>query len=232
MCPCCNCGRGRARRLRAPDSARTTTLTEEMSKPDTSGVASGSDPIVLFHEWWETSRIGGPSRHPGAVCVSTVDEQGVPEARIVDLKELSERGFVFGTHLDSPKARALSANSNVALTFWWDHIERQIRVVGRAERLSDSAADALFATRRRDAQITSWASQQSAPLLESTAFEQGLTDACRRFEGGDVPRPPHWGAYCVVPARIEFLEFRESRLHIRTLFERDGTGWRRSVLQP
>lgn len=191
-----------------------------------------SDPLLLFRAWWEIARTASLSKHPGAVCVSTVDEHGVPEGRFVDLKELSDQGFVFGTHLDSPKAQALAANPQVGLTFWWDHVERQIRVVGRALRLSDDAADALFATRTREGQITSWESQQSAPLLDSTAFEQRLTDARRRFADADVPRPHHWGAYCVVPERIEFLEFRESRIHIRTLFERDAAGWRRSLLQP
>jgi pyridoxamine 5'-phosphate oxidase len=205
---------------------------EYMTASNRLDVASHSDPLLLFRAWWETSRTASPSKHPSAVCLSTVDEHGVPEGRFVEVKELSDQGFVFGTHLDSPKAQALSANPHVALTFWWDHVERQVRVVGRAERLSDAAADAVFATRPRDAQITSWGSQQSAPLLDSTAFEQRLTDVRRRFADVDVPRPDHWGAYCVVPARIEFLEFRASRIHIRTLFERDATGWRRSLLQP
>jgi pyridoxamine 5'-phosphate oxidase len=196
------------------------------------GVASDSDPLLLFREWWEMSRTASTSKHPGAVCLSTVDEHGVPEGRFVDLKELSDQGFVFGTHLDSPKVRALAANPSVGLTFWWDYVERQVRVVGRAERLSDAAADALFATRPREARITSWASQQSAPLLDSAAFEQRLSDTHRRFADTDIPRPQHWGAYRVVPARIEFLEFRESRIHVRTLFERVPTGWRRSLLQP
>ena len=193
---------------------------------------SDSDPLSLFRSWWEMSRNASVSKHPGAVCLSTVNECGVPEGRFVDLKEASDQGFVFGTHLDSPKARALAANPHAALTFWWDHIERQVRIVGRGERLSDAAADALFATRSREAQITSWVSQQSALLLDSTAFEQVLTNARRRFANLDVTRPQHWGAYCVIPARIEFLEFRASRIHIRTLYERDPTGWRRSLLQP
>lgn len=191
-----------------------------------------TDPLALFRAWWEMSRIASQSKHPGAGCLSTVGEDGVPEGRFVDLKEVSDEGFMFGTHLDSSKARALAANPDAALTFWWDGVERQVRIVGRAERLSDDAADALFAARPREAQITSWASQQSAPLLDSSAFEQRLTDARRRFADVDVPRPQHWGAYCVIPARMEFLEFRASRIHIRTLFERDATGWRRSLLQP
>ena len=203
-----------------------------MTGYDSLGVGSGSDPLVLFRSWWETSRTASQSKHPGAVCLSTVNENGAPEGRVVDLKELSDRGFVFGTHLDSPKARALATNPHVGLTFWWDHIERQVRVVGRAEKLSDAGADALFATRHREAQVTSWGSQQSALLLDPTAFEQRLADIRRRFADVAVPRPLHWGAYCVVPLRIEFLEFRASRLHIRTLFERDSTGWRRSRLQP
>ena len=211
------------------DSARSLSQVEGMPAR---GVASDSDPLLLFSAWWEMSRTDSQPKHPGAVCLSTVDEHGVPEGRFVDLKEVSDQGFVFGTHLDSPKVRALAANPQVGLTFWWDKVERQVRIVGRAERLSDSAADALFAARPREAQITSWASRQSAPLLDSAAFEQRLSDTRRRFADADVPRPQHWGAYCVIPARIEFLEFQASRVHIRTLFERDATGWRRSLLQP
>ena len=203
-----------------------------MTESNSLGVAREPDPLLLFRAWWEMSRTANLLRHGGAVCLSTVDEHGVPEGRFIDLKEVSDRGFVFGTHLDSPKTRAVAAHPHAALTFWWDHVERQIRIVGRAERLSDAAADAVFATRSQEAQITSWVSEQSAPLLDSSAFEQHLTDARRRFADVNVPRPHHWGAYCVVPSRIEFLEFRASRIHIRTLFERNPSGWRRTLLQP
>ena len=150
----------------------------------------------------------------------------------MDLKLVSERGFVFGTHLDSQKARALALNPNVAMTFWWDHIERQVRIVGHAERLTSAEENELFANRSRDAQIASWASQQSAALKKAEDLERQLDVVRQRFEGVDVPRPDHWGGYCVVPTRMEFLAFRTNRLHDRVLFERDSQGWQRSILQP
>jgi pyridoxamine 5'-phosphate oxidase len=186
----------------------------------------------MFRTWYTAARAASPLKHPGAVCVSTVNEHGVPEARFVDFKLLSERGFVFGTHLHSSKARALALNPNVAMTFWWDHVERQVRIVGRAERLSRKAENALFADRSRDAQIASWASEQSASLIDMEQLDRDLDAVRRRFAGVDVPRPDHWGGYCIVPTRIEFLAFRTNRLHDRVLFERDAQGWQRSVLQP
>jgi len=186
----------------------------------------------MFRAWYAAALASSQLKHPGAVCVSTVNEHGVPESRFVDLKLLSERGFIFGTHLHSSKARALALNPNVAMTFWWDHIERQVRIVGSAERLSREAENALFADRLRDAQIASWASKQSAPLNDAQQLERELDVVRQRFADVDVPRPDHWGGYCVVPTRIEFLAFRANRLHDRVVFERNAQGWQRSMLQP
>ena len=194
--------------------------------------ATEGDPLEMFRAWYASALAASPLKHPGAVCISTVDEHGVPDGRFVDFKVLSERGFVFGTHLNSSKARALASNPNVALTFWWDHVERQVRIIGRAERLSREDENALFVNRSRDSQIASWASQQSAPLDDAAQFERELDVVRQRFERADVPRPDHWGGYCIVPTRIEFLSFRTNRLHDRVLFEHDGQGWQRSMLQP
>ncbi len=166
------------------------------------------------------------------MCVSTVDEHGLPDGRFVDLKEVSGDGFVFGTHLDSRKSHALDLNPSVALTFWWDHIERQVRVVGRAQRVSDVEADALFSARSRDAQITSSGSQQSAPLQDPVQLEQRLSALRRRFTDMAVPRPDRWGGYRVIPSRMEFLTFLATRMHERVLFQRGVQGWERSLLQP
>ena len=191
-----------------------------------------TDPLRLFREWYAAARQASPLAHPDAVFVSTSDEHGFPEGRFVDLKAVSESGFVFCTHLDSRKARALATNPNVALTFWWDHIERQVRVVGRAERIADADADTYFQARSRDARLTSWASQQSAVLPDPAQLEQRVEAARRRFHNADVPRPVHWGGYRVVPSRIEFLAFRANRRHERLLFERRGHEWTRTWLQP
>jgi pyridoxamine 5'-phosphate oxidase len=191
-----------------------------------------NDPIRLFEEWWSMARANSPLRHPNAVCVSTVDATGAPDARFVDLKEVRSEGFVFCTQWTSRKGLALEVNAAIALTFWWDHIERQVRVSGRAERISTRDAERFFAARPRDAMLASWASNQSAPLDDWTCLEKRLSDVTRRFEGKPVPRPESWGGYLVVPARIEFLTFKTHRMHERLSFERDGAEWRRRWLEP
>lgn len=191
-----------------------------------------ANPIELFIKWYRTAQESSLAKHRGAVCVSTVDEHGVPDARFVDLKEVSEAGFVFCTHLDSRKGRALTTNPHAALTFWWDHIERQVRVVGVAERIPDAQADHFFQQRSRDAQLTSWASDQSSSLDDPGAIEQRLLLVQTRFADGEIPRPSNWGGYRVRPTRIEFLTFRANRLHERSQYSREDGTWSQQWLQP
>lgn len=189
-------------------------------------------PVEQFRQWYAAAQDSSPLKHKDAVCVSTVDRHGVPEGRFVDLKEVSEDGFIFCTHLDSDKGLALAENPNVALTFWWDHIERQVRVVGTAERISDDKADTFFQKRSREAQLTSWVSQQSSPLEDRGSLEERIHAMQEQFDGIPIPRPGGWGGYCVVPTRIEFLTFKKNRMHERLLFFRDGRAWHRQRLQP
>lgn len=191
-----------------------------------------SDPLRLFSSWQAIASSSHSLAHPDAVCVSTADEHGVPDARFVDLKAVSEAGFVFCTHLDSVKARSLAVNPNAALTFWWDHIERQVRVLGRAERITDSEADLFFERRSRDAQIASWGSNQSATLADPAEFEEYLRKLQQRFANVAVPRPEHWGGYCVVPSRVEFLTFKANRIHQRLVYQRKDGSWLQYRLQP
>lgn len=193
---------------------------------------AGSDPLGLFREWHDVARAGERLNHPGAACLSTTDSLGQPAARFVDLKEVSETGFVFCTSLESPKARDLVANSAAALTFWWDHVERQVRVTGQAERISDANADRFFHARPRAAQITSWAARQSDVLQDPRELEERFSEVERRFANGVVPRPEHWGGFCIIPARIEFLTFQSDRRHDRIVFEKVGDAWRRYRPQP
>ena len=190
------------------------------------------NPFEVFGDWYDEAQEASPLRHRGAVCVSTVDPEGLPEGRFVDLKTFSDAGFVFCTRFDSPKGFALAANPRAALTFWWDHVERQVRVVGPVQRISDAEADRYFRDRPRDAQLTTWASHQSAPLDDLAALEQRVVEMQGAFADAPVPRPAQWGGYRVSPVRMEFLTFKASRLHERLLFSRDGDAWSRQWLQP
>ena len=191
-----------------------------------------TNPIDLFLEWYTAATQNSPLQHPKAVCVSTINPSGEPEARFVALKEASESGFTFCSSFDSPKGMDISANNSVALTFWWDHIERQVRVVGAATCISDKAADQYFRERRRDAQLISLVSEQSRTLERPDVLEMKLREAEARFEGQEVPRPENWGGYCVQPKRLEFLKFKTNRLHERTLFTCETDGWSKQLLQP
>lgn len=191
-----------------------------------------NNPLDLFRQWYTAAREFSPLQHPGAVCVSTIDEYGFPDARFVDLKEVTDTGFVFCTHLQSVKGLAITNNPNIALTFWWDHLERQVRVVGQAEQISDAQADGFFQQRSRDAQLTTWTSQQSSPLDDVAALEQKLEATREQFAGTTIPRPANWSGYSVRPVRIEFLSFKVTRLHERLLFYKDGDIWQRQWLQP
>ena len=152
------------------------------------------------------------------MCVSTVDPQGLPEGRFVDLKTFSEDGLVFCTRYDSRKGLSLAVNPCAALTFWWDHIERQVRIVGPVQRIADAEADRHFQGRPRDAQLTMWASHQSAVLNDPAALELRVREMRLKFADAPVPRPAAWGGYRVNPSRMEFLTFKATR---------DGDAWRR-----
>lgn len=190
------------------------------------------NPIPLFQDWYASALDGSPLKHPAAVCVSTVGPDGVPESRFVALKAVSDAGFVFCTAWDSPKGVAIAANANVGLTFWWDHIERQVRVNGTATPISDADADRYFRERTRGAQLATVVSQQSEPLESQAALAEKLQQAEASLAGKDVPRPADWGGYLVRPARLEFLEFQANRMHHRVLFTRTGSDWSHRLLQP
>jgi len=190
------------------------------------------DPIDLLREWHRLAREGSSASHPGAVCVSTVDAEGMPHARVVDLKAIRPDGLVFCTSYASPKARQIDTNPNVSLTFWWDHVGRQVRVLGSATRISAEEADRYFQGRTRDAQLASWAFDPSAPFAGGATGAERLASVHRQFGSGVVPRPPHWGGYVVAPRRVEFLRFDPGRVHRRILYQRIGSEWRALELQP
>ena len=191
-----------------------------------------ADPFALFDQWFAEAAASEPNE-PEAMTVATAGADGQPSARMVLLKAHDPAGFVFYTHQQSAKGQDLAENPRVALLFHWKSLCRQVRIEGTVERVSDAEADAYFATRARDSQLGAWASDQSRPLNARATFEARFEEVRSRFDGGDVPRPPRWSGYRVVPERIEFWNDRAHRLHERRLFTaREDGGWDEGLLFP
>jgi pyridoxamine 5'-phosphate oxidase len=190
------------------------------------------DPFALFDNWFAAARASEPN-DPEAMALATADRAGRPSVRMVLLKGHDARGFVFYTNDESRKGGELAANRHASLLFHWKSLRRQVRIEGSVERVDEAEADAYFASRGRDSQLGAWASDQSRPLDERAHFMARFEEMQARFEGGAVPRPPHWGGYRVAPRRIEFWSDGEHRLHERRLFtsRRDG-GWDEGLLYP
>ena len=187
------------------------------------------DPFTLFDAWFAEAR-ASESNDPEAMALATAD--GTPAVRMVLLKGHGPAGFIFYTNDESCKGRQLANNPNAALLFHWKSLRRQVRIEGAVGRVDDATADAYFASRGRDSQLGAWASDQSRPLASRDVFMVQFDEMTARFDGGNVPRPPHWGGYCVVPRLIEFWQDRDHRLHERRLFTRDGSGWTEQMLYP
>lgn len=189
------------------------------------------DPFTLFDAWYAEARAQEPDV-PDAMSLATVDAAGRPSVRMVLLKGLDGRGFVFYTNFESRKGREAFANPRVALCFHWKALRKQVRIEGTVETVTGAEADAYFASRPRDSQVAAWASLQSEPMAERFDLERRLAAFTAKFQGGPVPRPPHWSGFRVVPGAIEFWIDRPYRLHERMLFRRDGGNWTRTRLYP
>jgi pyridoxamine 5'-phosphate oxidase len=190
-----------------------------------------NDPIALFQTWLGEATHAG-IKEPSAMTLSTVDADGSPDARMVLLKGVDERGFVFYTNLESPKVRALRHDSRVALCFYWMELDRQVRVRGRAGQVSNEEADAYFATRPRLSQISAWASRQSQPMPGYFELEAAVAKTLLRFGTSAIPRPPFWSGFRVVPEQIEFWTGKLYRRHHRVLYTRTENDWQSQWLYP
>ena len=189
------------------------------------------DPFAIFAAWMDEARLSEPN-DPDAMAIATADGQGRPSVRMVLLRRYGPDGFGFFTHLDSRKGLDLAANPFGALVIHWKSLRRQVRAEGPMQQIDDAEANAYFAGRGRESQIGSWASDQSRPLDSRETFERRYAEVQARFEGSDVPRPPRWSGFRLIPERIEFWTDRPHRLHERRLFTRTSGGWDEGLLYP
>lgn len=206
-----------------------------MDAPHTPRAAADEDPVSIFETWMAEAARTEPN-DPNAVCLATATPEGRPSARMVLLKGVDRDrpggGFVFYTNLESRKGGELAANPFAALCFHWKTLQRSVRVEGRVEAVSAEEADAYYASRARGSRIGAWASRQSRPLEGRWALEKAVAEYTVKFGIGEIPRPPHWSGFRLVPDRIELWRDMPFRLHERRVFHRVGAGWEMEMLYP
>ncbi|MCE9534590.1 MAG: pyridoxamine 5'-phosphate oxidase [Planctomycetes bacterium] len=189
------------------------------------------DPIRMFHLWMEQA-MGAGVPEPNAMTLATCTPTGVPSARIILLKGFDNRGFTFFSNYESRKGEELNANPFAALVFFWAELERQIRIEGRVERVTDQESDEYHASRPRGSQLGAWTSWQSEVIPGREVLEKRLQEFQVRFGDGPIPRPPHWGGFRLIPEKLEFWQGRPSRLHDRLRYSRVEYTWTLERLSP
>jgi pyridoxamine 5'-phosphate oxidase len=197
-------------------------LTEELINPD---------PFRQLEDWLKSAiKEGNPE--PTAMVLSTVDEKGYPDSRVVLLKEVNSKGLVFFTNYNSKKGRQITANPNVALNFFWSETERQVRIKGVAERISEESSADYFKSRPTDSQLGAWASPQSQIIENRQVLEENVTLYQQYFQERQITKPPHWGGFLIRPEYFEFWQGRSNRLHDRFEFCLSGNEWIINRLAP
>ncbi len=190
------------------------------------------NPFIQFQKWFDEA-LTAQLLEPNAMTLATTTTDGKPSARIVLLKDFDERGFVFFTNYNSHKGQELAENPQAALVFWWAELERQVRICGHVEKVSENDSDRYFQSRPFNSRLGAWASNQSNIIESRTLLEQRFQELQAKYENQDVPRPPHWGGLRVIPTEIEFWQGRSSRLHDRILYTRlDNGDWKIQRLSP
>ncbi|MBS63652.1 pyridoxamine 5'-phosphate oxidase [Salinisphaera sp.] len=203
----------------------------ELDRRDLIEENAPAEPLALFDDWYRLAQQAAMIE-PTAMTLATVDASGRPSARIVLLKGFDAQGFRFYTNYLSRKGEALAAHPQAALVFWWEALERQVRIEGRVQKLDASASDAYFARRSRGSRLGAHASPQSHVIADRAELEQRVVDVEARFAEQEVPRPEHWGGYALVPDMFEFWQARRSRLHDRLRYQRSGEHWQIDRLAP
>ena len=191
-----------------------------------------NNPIQQFSQWLEEAKNHPQIELANATCLSTVNEDGFPESRMMLLKGVDADGFVFYTNLNSVKGHSLKRTPKAALNFYWEKLRKQVRIQGTVKPVSDAEANAYFKTRPRGSQIAAWASDQSRSLESREFLEKRVVEFDKKFEGKEVPRPPFWNGFRLVPMKIEFWQEQPSRLHDRLLYTRQGESWSVTRLYP
>jgi len=199
---------------------RRSNALKELSEASVS-----SNPFTQFSVWMNEA-IKSNLLDPNAMTLATASKEGIPSARTVLLKGFDERGFVFYTNYESTKAKDLDENPNAALLFLWIELERQVRISGEVEKVSQADSEEYFISRPRESQLGAWASKQSSVIASREVLERQFEEMKKRFENKEIPLPPFWGSYRVIPKRIEFWQGRESRLHDRICYSLEKGKWR------